>query len=107
MVKTMFYLLQYALDGNCEKKELNIDRETWIKIYKLSHKHDLAHIVAYSVKKLGVAIDDDLWAQFDKEMTIAIFRHERMQYELDELCRVLEEAQIEHIPLKGSVLRGY
>ena len=38
---------------------------------------------------------------------IALFRYERINYELTEICGVLEQSEIPHMPLKGSVMRKY
>ncbi len=38
---------------------------------------------------------------------MAVYRYEQQNYELQEICQTLEEAEISFIPLKGSVLRAY
>ena len=50
MEKTMFRLFGYALCGENEKETISLDRESWEKIYKLSKKHDLAHLIGYALK---------------------------------------------------------
>ena len=89
-----------------ETKNL-IKSEIFPTLYKLSKRHDLAHLVADALDRNGLLDDSDISKKFRAERNVAVYRHEQMQYELDELCRVLEEEQIENIPLKGSVIRKY
>ncbi len=85
----------------------NISDEALGTLYKLSKHHDMAHIVASELIKQGLLKDDEIGAKFKKQQMLAVLRYERINYELSELCRVLEEAEIPHMPLKGSVIRRY
>ena len=76
-------------------------------LYKVSKRHDVAHLVADALDKNGFLDDSDVAKKFRKERSMAIYRYEQLHYELGEICRVFEENKIEHIPLKGSVLRDY
>ena len=99
----------------CEICQAEIDTETknlitpeiFSALYKLSKKHDLAHLVADALDKNGLLDDSDVARRFCNERNMAVYRYEQINYELEEICRVLEENKIEHIPLKGSVLRAY
>lgn len=105
----LFHLLKSEIIGaelNQETKKLIVP-ENLSALYKLSKAHDLAHLVADALDKNGLLDDSDISQQFRMKRNMAIYRHEQMQYELDELCRVLEEEKIENIPLKGSVIRKY
>ena len=91
-----------------EETKNAITPETLSKLYKLSKKHDLAHLVADALDKNGLLpTDGEIKKRFLYERNMAVYRYEQINYELGEICRVLEEEQIEHIPLKGSVLRRY
>ena len=104
-----FALLRYAL---C-KEEIptfvreSITRERLERVYGLLKAHDLAHLVANALDKNAYLDDTEIAKKFREQRNLAIYRHEQMQYALDELCRVLEEEKIEHIPLKGSVIKQY
>lgn len=79
-------------------------------LYKTAKSHDLAHVVAAALEKPradGLAVGEELRGAFQKQRLTAIYRYERSNYELGVLCRVLEEAMIPFMPLKGSVLREY
>ena len=82
--------------------------EVLSELYSLSKYHDLAHLVGASLEKLGV-LDNEIpiCAKFQKQMFLSVYRYEKLNYELDEVCRTLRGARIAHIPLKGSVLRAY
>lgn len=76
-------------------------------LYKLSKAHDLAHIVAEALDKNNLLDNSEISNKFRAQRNLAVYRYEQIQYELDEICRVLEEERIEHIPLKGAVIREY
>ena len=92
---------EYKIDKDITQEELN-------QLYILSKSQDMAHIVGAELEKQGILKSgDEVSEKFRKQQMIAIFRYERINYELEEICRVLEEAQIPHMPLKGSVIRKY
>ena len=79
------------------------------ELYAISKSQDLAHIVAVELEQQGLLSETDaeIAAKFRKQQMIAILRYERINYELEAICKVLEEKKIPHMPLKGSVLRRY
>lgn len=87
----------------------NLITEEFLKdLFKLSKQHDLAHLVGNALDKNGLLPDNsDAKSRFLKERNMAIFRYEQIQYEIDQICDVLEQAKIQFIPLKGSVMRQY
>ena len=105
----LFRLLQNEISGTelDERAKNLITPEMLSALYKLSKAHDLAHLVADALDKNGLLDDSDISKKFRAERNMAIYRHEQMQYELDELCGILEREKIEFIPLKGSVIRRY
>lgn len=103
----MFRLFGYVLREDAEKEIISLDRDSWIKIFKLSKKHDLAHLIGYALKVSGNNIDEDIQKAFEEEMNMAAFRYVKIGYELEAMTKALEKAQIRFIPLKGSVIRKY
>lgn len=78
------------------------------KLYRLSSGHDLAHLVGYSMGKTGALQEKtEISEQFSRQQKLAMYRTELIGYEYDRMCEVLEEAKIDFIPLKGSVIRSY
>ena len=76
-------------------------------IYKLAKHHDVAHIVAYAVKKYGIKCDEETAKKLDKQYLVSIYRYQHQMYDLSVILNAFENAGIAHIPLKGSVLRAY
>lgn len=105
----LFQLLNHEINGtelNKETKNL-ITPEILTVLYKLAKAHDVAHLVADALDKNGLLGNDEISNAFRQQRAMAIYRHEQMQYEFDEFCAILENEKIEHIPLKGSVIRKY
>lgn len=84
-----------------------LSEEELKELYKLSKKHDLAHIVGNALIKSGVLTEGRVKAAFEKEIFTAVYRYEKLNYELGEIRRALGEAKIPFIPLKGAVIRKY
>ncbi len=70
------------------------------ELYRLAKTHDLAHILAPSLEKRGIC-----HGGVQKQQMTAIYRYELSRHELASICRVLSEAGIPHMLLKGSVIR--
>ncbi len=76
-------------------------------LYSLSKRHDLAHIVAYSLYKNGFRNESEIYSKFSQENVGAVYRRIHMDYALKEICNTFNEEHIPYIPLKGSVIRPY
>lgn len=121
VAQTMFNCIKYEICGQKEKIVLpEVYARFLIKVYKLSKAHDVAHLVGDALSKCGVfanlpdtleknerATIEKIKAKFDEQIFTAVYRYENITYELEQICKTLEEAKIPFIPLKGSVLRKY
>ena len=75
------------------------------ELFQTSAKYDVDHLVALALKRNALAPLGSEAA--DKIVFRAVYRYRQLKYEYDRVCTALEEAQIQFIPLKGSVLRAY
>ena len=121
VTKTVIDCIKYEICGQKEKIVLpEVSARFLIEIYKLSKAHDVAHLVGDALNKSGVFenlpadIDENERAaiakvkeKFDEQIFTAVYRYENINYELEQICKTLEEAKIPFIPLKGSVIRKY
>ena len=62
-------------------------------------------MIAFTLKKHGLL--DESNKNLESKMLIAVYRLEKLNYELTKLCAALEQAEVQFIPLKGAVLRKY
>lgn len=121
VTKTVIDCIKYEICGQKEKIALpEVSARFLIEVYKLSKAHDVAHLVGDALNKNGVFenfpddIDENERAaiakvkeKFDEQIFTAVYRYENINYELEQICKTLEEAKIPFIPLKGSVIRKY
>ncbi len=77
------------------------------KLYRLSKAHDMAHIVSRAINDLGIRADEESTKKLQKQQMLAIYRAQQLTFVLEETKRILSEARIPHLPLKGSVIRPY
>lgn len=121
VAQTMFNCIKYEICRQIEKIVLpEVSVRFLSELYRLSKAHDVAHLVGDALNKSGVFenlpadIDENERAaiskvkeKFDKPIFTAVYRYENSNYELEQICKTLEEAKIPFIPLKGSVIRKY
>ena len=106
-IQILFALLRSAICGtkitdeerNCYSSDL------LPKLLKISSAHDVVHLLVVGLKQNGLISKED--GDIEKHVRKAVYRYERMQYEYEILCRSFEEARIQFVPLKGSVIRKY
>ena len=107
-IRAMMDLIAYEVcDKAVDKSQYELTDEELVKLYKLSKSHDLAHLVGDALIKNDLIGDGEVKAKFQKQMMLAVYRYEKINYELGRLRKVLNEAEIPFIPLKGSVIRQY
>lgn len=108
IIRTMMDLIASEVcDRTVDKSQYELTDEELVKLYKLVKSHDLAHLVGDALIKNNLIGDGEIEAKFQKQMMLAVYRYEKINYELGRLRKVLNEAEIPFIPLKGSVLRKY
>lgn len=108
LIRAMMDLIAYEVCGKTiDKSQYSFTDEELVKLYKLSKSHDLAHLVGDALIKNGLIGDGEIKTKFQKQIMLAVYRYEKINYELNRLRKTLSEAQIPFIPLKGSVLRRY
>ena len=108
--KAFFALLRFEINGDelCDEIKNLITPEMLPALFKLSKRHDLAHLIGDALDKNELLPDGtEAKKRFLQERSMAVYRVEQLNYELESICRILEDNKIPHIPLKGSVLRKY
>lgn len=121
VAQTMVNCIKCEICGQNEKIVLpEVSARFLAAMYQLSKKHDIAPIVGNALNKCGafeillVDIEESereaiakITTKFDEQIFTAVYRYENINNELKEIRRVLSEAKIPFIPLKGSVIRKY
>ena len=106
-----FELLLVLLSSKCFGESLNgdiigqIDGDKLLEIYNISKAHDVSHIVGSALSKNNMLGDDDISKKFKKQMFLAYYRYERINYAFDQICELFENEKIIFVPLKGSIIR--
>ncbi len=100
----LFELISYVVFD--KKPSFNsLSNEEIVEIYKISRNHNITHLPAAALMNLGLLDDEKAYSFFEERLNAVMFKSLSMQYSYDKCCRMLEEEQIDHIPLKGAVLR--
>ena len=108
--KVFFALIRFEINGDelCDGIKNLITPDILPALFKLSKRHDLAHLVGDALDKNGLLPNgSEAKKRFLQERNMAVYRYEQIQYEYEQICEVLEKAKIPFIPLKGSVIRQY
>ena len=105
----MFEFLRAGINNTkVNNSEINcIGKEDLTKLYKISNKHDVAHIIANVLFNEHLLPKGEIADVYRKALMLSLMRYEKICHELDRICNLFENNQISHIPLKGSVIRKY
>ena len=103
----LFALLRSAVCGTklSDEEEVAFSQNTLSDLLKISAKHDVEHLVVYALKQNGLIPEEN--TGIERCIFKAAYRYEQLKYEYDLLCKVLENAGFDFLPLKGAVMRGY
>ena len=78
------------------------------EVYRLSKKHDLAHVVGASLARAGLLENaPEIADKFEKDQYLAVCRYENFKYEINRICAVFDEVGIPYVLLKGAVVRDF
>ena len=108
--KVFFALIRFEInrDELCDEMKNLITPEMLPALFKLSKRHDLAHLIGDALDKNDLLPDEsETQKHFLQERNMAVYRYEQIQYEIEQICNTLERAKIPFIPLKGSVIRSF
>lgn len=103
----MFSLIRNEICGDHTHKEWQSELTTrkYKELFMLSREHDLSHIVASALSHATYLGDDEVSRAFHQELMRAVYRDAQRDYAINLTNELLENAQIPHINLKGSVIR--
>ena len=108
LISLFFTILRSTLHGfqisDADKRLVTSDLLE--DILKLASKHDIAHLLALGIVNSGL-VDEETKSLFQQIIFRAVYRYEKLNYELMQVCEALEKARIPFLTLKGSVIRKY
>jgi len=106
-VSLLFALLRSAIRGTplTEEERARCSEECLREVASISKHHDLLHLLALGIKQNRLLAE--MPAVLENAIMKAAYRYEQLNDTYHTLVRVLEEAEIPFLPLKGSILRDY
>ena len=95
--------------GGIEKIPVGeIDGSTISELFRLADIHDVTETMFQALVECGVLGEgQELFEKFTDAEDISYLRLKRLEHSLSLITGVLEEAGIDYLPLKGSVIRRY
>ena len=104
--KLLFALIKYSICKDTQAPVITSGQEL-SEVCQLAASHDMMHLVSHALLDLGVAEKSPQFAEaLENERLKAVYRAEKLEDELAVVCALFESEKIDHIPLKGAVLRG-
>ena len=83
-----------------------LDTQALRSLYEVAKEYDMSHMVGYVLERMG-RTTTPMEQEFIRLYMFAVFRCERSAQELDAVSRTLGGRGIDHLPLKGAVLREW
>lgn len=108
-MEIMTRLISYAIcNGEIDKESVTSLTDDELKrIFALSKRHDISHIIGYALTKLKVKMSGALSQEILSEQMVAVSRYEQQNYEYERVSNILNDIKIDFIPLKGAVIRKF
>lgn len=107
VVRAMMSLIACEVCGKeLGTQTFSLSDEELSRLYKLSKAHDCAHLAGDALIKNNLIQNAEIKAKFEKQRMLAVYRYERINYELCRLRDALNGAKIPFILLKWAVLRA-
>lgn len=95
-----------ACGGEPPRLDRSPSEDELLSLYRYAKAQDLAHLLCAPLDELGLlSPDSELQRQAERQAFLAVYRGERLGYELAAISDSLSRAEIAHIPLKGAVVR--
>lgn len=109
LIDLLFLLIGFEVFGKPIKdiEKYDFSPETLEKLLKVSRAHDIAHLVASALRKLGKLGNDEISKDLNRQQVLAVTRNERITLDQKKISDALERAGIDFLPLKGAVIREY
>lgn len=101
-VSVLLNLIKSAITGMGPSE---IPVEQLERVFALAKRQDVLPMVVDALYRQKDRLDAATAEWCQNAIFSAVMRYERMQHELEQTCRLLEQAQLPFIPLKGAVLR--
>ncbi len=103
----MMELMRCSATGTNPGTELlaSVKKEMLPGMFTLAYHHDLVHLLGDVLDKNGILENDEISEKYRAFVLEAIYRYEKLRFELERICKKFEDNFIDFIPLKGSVLR--
>jgi len=80
--------------------------EELTRVFRLSAKHDLAHMTGAAMAELGwLTPSSALQLAVEQQRIKALYRYTRLWHGYEEICRFFEQEGIPYLPLKGAYMR--
>ncbi len=102
-----FNLINFAVFGAELPIGIAPTEEEVQTIYTLAKVYDLCYLVGFALEKSGLVKSGDFPEEFKKQMYNSVFRYQRSEYELKRITELLSNEEINHIVLKGAIIRNF
>ena len=111
LIDLLFLLVGFEVFGNPIKskdiEKYDFSPEALENLLSISKAHDIAHLIASALRKLGKLGNDEISKELNRHQISAVIRNERITLDQKKISDALEGAGIDFLPLKGSVIREY
>lgn len=97
-------LLRYVLKGDVPDLPNDVDFE---KLYEFGRSHGVENMLYVGLKGLNIDVPKDVFQKFYYSYLMSIKIDTLQTMELEKISNAFEEAEIDFIPLKGSVVKYF
>ncbi len=101
----ILFMLDMIVSAVTKKKSpVAPERVNWERIFKISSKHNISNIIAYSILNGEYNIPEDIKQMFVKNMYLRVAASENQKSEIMKIMQIFSEEGIDFMPFKGLFL---
>ena len=109
MTEAQSILIELIASVLCDKPTTftELSDDTLQEVYEVAKRQDLSHFIGAALTKKKIKVSDTAFKHYQNIMFQTAVRMQRISYEFENVCRLLEQSEIQFIPLKGAVIKSY
>ena len=103
--EVLFYLLRNEIKGERLPDDFNLTEDETVKLYRLSKRHDLAHLIGDALFRVELLPKGKVADAFKRQISVAVLRYEQQNAAFERIRNIFNMAKISFVPLKGVIVR--
>ena len=100
--RTIIGLVKSAIDGSCADVPADTD---WEKIIAFGEQYKIVPLLHRGIENSGICVPKTIWDKMQNIVLVNLMFDQKQLFELSALLKAFEENGIDHMPIKGMLMK--